>query len=248
MVANYTLVVKSPGNKTFTRSYNMAELQSTLGGKPLTINLEPAFTFTASTDMMFVDIGAEAAVLSVDWGDGVVEELVCYSCRLEHYYDSYQEHDVAITGNLWGITALSFTSGSASTSAISLEHLPELRSFTMAFTGSPSYVNLLANTKIEYINVGYSYVTSFSVPEHAPINHVSVANLEPYNFDSASLNEIIHRVYASAVADNRTGGFLELGYFTFVAPISPEALHELEVLRDNYGWEIYGWQPYPEGS
>jgi hypothetical protein len=246
----YTLTVKVPGNVTYTRSINPAELLFTQEGRPLVINLQPALTFT-STSAGYASFEMEGmpAIVSVDWGDGTAaEEVICYTCELTHDYADLGTHNITITGRTEEITGLRFVSSAANTSEISLLHVPYLRSFTMANTGSPTYVDLRSNPNIEYINVGYSNVTAFSIPEHAPISHISVANLEPYNFDAASLDEIIHRVYASAVAAGRTGGFLELGYFTFVAPISPEARQELEILRDNYGWEIYGWQPYPEES
>lgn len=242
----YELVLVQPGYGKRVMSFVLKELIESQSGDPLNVTLEPALTFVTRWGRDFAfRLHGPAGDLTIDWGDGSVMPVSSIrdeTNRMEHAYGREAQFFVSVYGSdIRDIGNLEFYYGDGSLTAITLDHLPALGSFSIGFAISPTVLDFSHNPHISSIEASMTNVREFVLPEAPPLHNVSLVGNA--GFSSSSLDEAIHAAYLNAITNNMHEGWLYLSVepsgSTFVAYPSVQSYYELEILHDTYGWEIW---------
>lgn len=245
----YTLVLIKESYGKYSRTFRVNDLKDELNGTPLSVMLQPALTFTALANRtdhpqsrlfeLRLDINPSAAEsVTIDWGDGTIEEYHTGTSLQSHQYAAKGPYFVSVYGELQAIEEFSVYYCCNDIGEISLRFVPELKRLAMVLCKTPSTIDVSHNLKLESIELSESSVVSLDVSNNIHLKYFDIA-FNP-NFSTESLTEIIHDLYQHAVTHNNTNG-----YFTFfsgqggmIGPPSDTALEELRILRDDYHWTL----------
>jgi hypothetical protein len=209
-----------------------------------TLQSHPSDTVPGAFEMHIGGTG----VISVDWGDGTIEQYSLqeeFSTQLEHQYPRIDDYTIRITGDIKQITRYSLAYQHVALDDIHLRGLPRLRDFTMVLLSEgPSTLNFSNNRLIESLNIaGLSDLSHVILPQVNKIRSIDISGEDMLS--TQAVDKIINRVYHSVVANPRPGIFTlseswaqEEGSSAMVGPPSPGAKNKLRKLRDVYGWTI----------
>ena len=247
--ATYTLVIQNNALATYQRAFVLQELLAELNGAPLQVVLRPALTFTALYRFDFFQFwmalneNTPEGSLTIDWGDGAVEELEADNGYIEfhHVYPGAGDYHVSVSGELDYVWRVGLVFGFGACDDIFLNALPDLRSFSTGsgFDFGADSVDLSHNPKLEQINFMYSTVRYFDIS-----NNPWIIGLELTGSD-----EIPTTVIDKVITDLHQHAFertLEQGYFyldsgfddNYIGPPSAESIELLKDMKENLGWNI----------
>lgn len=255
--AVFRLVVRKEGYKTYQKSFgSFMEFQDELNGKPFTAKIErlnsaaqlKLRSYTVGGvwgfGIAFPDDRPRTLFFSVDWGDGIVEEIISEESEgyLEpgifprHEYDSMGEYDIVIIGDLDKIYTLS----PEQITDIDLRSLPNLEVYFTQLTGfGPASIDFTGNPKIEEIRI---ILTSTSEFRFSQVNtNVKIVDISGTNFSTTSIDNVIEHIHLMAkLYNHHNGSFLyEYSYPDPVGPPSEENVDMLRGLKNYYNWYIY---------
>jgi hypothetical protein len=248
----YQLVLMQPGYRRYTLDFRLEALLEYLtanGKKALEVTLQPAFTFgTLYTNEAAFDIyGSAIETLTVDWGDGTVEQITpAIENHIVHpYAGGYARYFVSVYGSdLNKVEELQFAYDDGSLQSIALDYLPGLRKFELVTAVAPAVIDFSQNPNIQHIDVLLANARSIVLAENAAIPIIRLWG-NGNTFLSSSLDHIIDVSYRAAVEGRLPVGTLGLstwyempGPEKLIATPSPAALEKLRALRDVYGWHI----------
>jgi hypothetical protein len=250
LTRTYSFALAQPSYRKYTQTFVLGDLLNALSGGPLSVVLEPAFTFvTRSNYATRIRLNKDVEGVYIDWGDGTVELAVPdASGDLEHNYAPYDPYDpyhtyffVSLFGNLSSITSTEFLYALATTSEISVVNLPSLHKFSSIVNRSPAHLDFTHNPLLDSIAFDYGYVKSFDLPPGVRLRYVSLIGTWPFSYPT--LSSLIHATRV-AVQNEPYQGTLYLSndpyaVHGFVAYVSEESIEELRQLRDDYGWTIW---------
>ena len=252
--ADYTLSVFA-GESAKIKTFNFKALKQTLGQKPLKMALEPALLLTVESSFEpgvdyeeyfeFVLAGTGGSV-NINWGDGNENTYTL------PFYDTHEyttgTYTAVITGQLEQITDLHGFAYSTIISGITgLTNLTGLKTYNPSWGAVPINVDLsncklLETIYVEKYGAPYEPIdlrTDFLLPkEHFIRQFVFFApSLDPTreNITREELQVIVDNIYSNTTRRNIHGGSF------LVYPVetpSPETEEKLNILRDQYGWEV----------
>jgi hypothetical protein len=246
----YHLALTQPSYRKYTQNVVLGDLLNTLDGAPLSVVLEPAFTFiTRSNYGTSIRLNKDIEGVYIDWGDGTVELAVPGpSGDLEHNYAPYDPYEpyhtyffVSLFGNLSSITSTEFLGALATTSEISVVNLPSLHKFSSTVNRSPAHLDFTHNPLLDSLAFDYGYVKSFDLPPGVRLRYVSLIGTFPFHYPT--MNAMIHATWLAVKSDPYQGTLYvsnnPYAVHGFVAYVTDESLEELRQLRDDYGWTIW---------
>ncbi|HEU5146563.1 MAG TPA: hypothetical protein VFT90_07615 [Chryseosolibacter sp.] len=252
--ADYTLSVFA-GEAAKVKTFNFKQLKQSLGAKPLKLTLEPALLLTIESGFEpengyedyfeFVLNGTEGTV-NVNWGDGS-ENAYTLPVNEAHEYRS-GSYTAVITGDLDRITYFHGFAYSTIMYAITgLTNLTGLRAYDPSWGAVPIKVNLsnceqLASIYIEKYGAPYEPIdlrTDFQLPDqHFISEFVFYAPSFDITREFISPEELA--VFVDNIYKNTTRRDIHGGKF-FVYPVetpSPESQEKLDILQNDYGWDV----------
>jgi hypothetical protein len=249
----YQIVISRDACTQYVADFILADWASEYEHKALKITLDPAFTMTgyalAGGDYPFYFyIGAEGANLSVNWGDGSIEEYSVNEpsgIEISHAYAVTGTYSITVTGDLDKIVHFYSFYGGSEFSNISFRHLTNLRELLYGLTACPSTIDLSANARLEFaVLLGLRDLETLILPEEHAINFLEVDGDNLLNTDD--VDGIINNIYSNVIASGLREGLLSLRAswtqdaedMTMVGPPSADAILLLDELRNDYGWSI----------
>jgi hypothetical protein len=252
--AMYTLSVYA-GEAAKVKTFNFKELKKELGAKPLKINLEPALLLTMESSVdegneyeeyfEFVLEGTGGAV-NINWGNGH-EGSGTLPLTSSHEY-TIGTYTVIVTGDLDQITNLyGFSYGTYIYAIRGLTNLTALKTYNPSWGAVPIKVDLSNCKYLETIHVekyGAPYEpidlrTDFKLPEEHFIKefvfNVPSPDATRENISPEELEVLVDNIYNNATRrDIYDGNF----YVYPVETPSPGARQKLDILRDEYDWDV----------
>lgn len=247
--ATYTLVVRSDALTTYRRTFVLQELVAELDGVPLQVTLQPALTFTALYRRDFFQFwmslneNMPEGSLTIDWGDGAVEELESDNygyIEFHHVYATAGDYHVSVSGGLDNVWAFALVLGFGNADDIFLNALPDLRSFSKAESseGADS-LDLSHNPELRYLGVSDSNIKYFDIANNPWMQGLEMSGAN--GIPASVVNKVIADLYQHAVALHLEHGYIymEGDSYTVIGPPSPEALEMLRRLRQDLGWTVF---------
>lgn len=252
--AMYTLSVYA-GESGNVKTFNFRDLKKQLGAKPLKINLEPALFLTMESSVdegnenedyfEFILEGTEGTV-NINWGDGHEDSGALPIIRSHEY--TMGTYTAIVTGDLDKITDLyGFSYGTIIYSMKGLTNLTALKTYNPSWGAVPIAVDLSNCRNLETIYVekyGAPYEpidlrTDFKLPEEHFIKEFVfyVPSLGPdrENISVDELDVLVDNIYNNVVRRRIYDG----NFFVYpVEPPSPEAQQKLDILQDEYNWDV----------
>lgn len=212
------------------------------------VTLQPALTFVAvpyehyeGTPRPYVfQFNAYATgSLTIDWGDGSIEEVCPTNDDFTHEYGQPGSYFVSVTGDLENVSIFRSYYGFGPMSEIDVSHLSGLKEYRNGWTSGPKIIDLSNNLLIEYVDVGLSDVEELILPEANFINSLDIiGNTQLVTEDVEKLIDVL---YASVVARGESGGYVSLVSMVDQAvagPPSEAAVEKLRSLHYDYDWYI----------
>lgn len=245
----YTLLIVKEAYVTHRQSFTVTDIAR----KTLRIGLQPALTITAkgisdtSLPPLTFYVGGESGTLTVDWGDGSTEtkSLTLYETEFSHYYAAAGYYPVAISGDLDRVSSFYSFYGDGEFSDIRFDHLVNLNEIRYGLTACPGVIDLRFNRNLEFAMIpSLLNLETLYLPQRHRISFLEIDGVN--HLDTEDIDAIIDNIYANTVRENITGGLLSLALVWYqeetdtsmVGPPSAAALAKLDLLRDNYGWQI----------
>jgi hypothetical protein len=247
----YTLVLIEPSLKKYSKTFRVNELQEELNGTPLSVNMDPALTFTIATaytgNILEFEINSSNPTLKgevqIDWGDGTLEDVLLPKTTeyfLDHVYSTDGPHFVSVSGDLDVIEH--FFNAYSPIDNLSVKYLSALKELTVVTTLTLETVDISHNKKLESVSFSMGRLTSLDVSHNPKLKSISL----DFNttFTTAAVDNVIHEALQNAIDHNLHNGGINLASdfgesSPLIGPPSPSALDELRTLRDTYGWYIY---------
>ena len=252
--AVYTLSVLA-GETADVKTFNYKALKKELGAKPLKMALKPALLLTmeSSVDQAneyedFFELvldGTEGAI-NINWGDGYENSYELPLAGVHEY--TVGTYTAVITGDLDQITNLwGFSYGTVIYGIKGLTNLTALKTYNPSWGAVPVKVDLSQCESLETIYIekhGGPYEpidlrTDFKLPEnHLIKNFVFYASSIDGNREYISSAEF--DVFVDNIYNNTTRRSIYDGKF-FVYPVetpSPEAQRKLDILQNQYNWDV----------
>lgn len=259
----FTLVVVKSGFAKYSQEFTITEILENYENGIVSVNLIPAFTFIAvpifydgitDTESNFeISLGFQGDIL-IDWGDGVFENSSTSGNDI--YKDFYHKYDkegfyfVSVTGDIQNLKSFYSFYSSGPIYEINLKNLPELIDFSLGFLGglsNPKEVDFSYNHKLQSINMANNwYLEKIIIPENNVITSLSIPG--PNQINTSTLEQIVSKIYESAIQNNRQEGYIGLSIegednLPVTGPPSEYTLVQLRYLKKNLNWYIY---PDPE--
>ncbi|MBK6266174.1 hypothetical protein JKA74_14105 [Marivirga sp. S37H4] len=250
----FTLVIVKDGFAKHTQNFTIKDIYDDYDNAIVPVSLIPALTFVAVPgnydnatypDEFGFSLTYQGNI-TIDWGDGTVEEGSFVSNYwASHNYESFGEYFVSVTGDLATFTEFYSYYGQGPMKAINLYHLPELDDLRIGFNGSgecPKVIDLSRNHKVRTLNLALNHdLEEIIIPELNQVLHLLIQG--PNNISTANLENIIAPIYESVVATGRTGGAINLGseeeFGETAGPPSESDWAKLRILKNEYDWFVY---------
>jgi hypothetical protein len=225
----YRLVVKKDGYVDYGTEFSFSHANPYgVGDGPLNIILEPSadafhyFDYGDFTKLGFREAGQIRIYRSEKF------EIFNFEANssqwLFHWYQTTEDRDVAITGDLDKI--VSFTQFNSF--SVDLHNLVNLEELVLEQTYYPAPLDLTSNTKLKTLNLWG--VGELLLPASHDINTIIVTD------GTADLEGVLTNVYNNAVAKNITNGNIVLNYLN-ADTLSPQVLTLLDSFQA-LGWTI----------
>jgi hypothetical protein len=183
--------------------------------------------------------------ISVNWGDGTIENFVATSepLTLAHQYQDVKDYTVQMSGEITTITSFSAGYGSCKFNSFHFGGLVNLSSVSIVLNEVPSTLNFARNRKLESVQLsGLETLTDLILP---PVNVIRNISIDGNTKLSTSIvDRIIARVYDSVKSSPRAGSFnlsavlYEDPATQMVGPPSSYSVNKLRILQNTYGWTI----------
>jgi hypothetical protein len=240
----YELVIMKSGYGLFTKSFVYTALQAELAGKPLTVNLTPAFTLTKymSSDTDFYFEFAAHGKLIIDWGDRSVETFTLDGELVIEHRHGPGNHFITVTGDIDKITLFHMFYDEGLTREINFTHLVNLQRIEMGETVVPETMDLSQNKNLFHVSlISMGNLKHILLPD---VHRIRSINISSVYLAPADIDAVIGNIYRNAVQFNLTGGSFDLKEVYYedesemLGPPSAEGLDKLRQLRDLYQWQI----------
>ena len=238
-----TMRISKPGYLAYTREFTYNEIKSELSEGPLKVTLMPGMTIVTpfyNEHNNNLDFWISGSGLTVDWGDGVIEQGVAGS----HLYAPNKRYVIHITGDLASVTGLGGVYNDANFHEIDFTKLTNLQNLDFTIVLTPKRVDLSMCTSLHNLTFFECRGTEELILPRSPnLYYVSVSGSQ---LNSEAINSVIERVYSNAREFEMIGGEFRFIRNTFgtddmtilAGPPDEDALQKLRELRDVYGWMI----------
>ena len=213
----YKLVITKEASAPYVTEFNLGEWATTYRNKAAKVSLAPAFTMTAKAAAnpeypFYFYIGGTEAELSINWGDGEVQEITlndAHGEEITHAYAAAGSYPITITGDLDKIVHFySFYDGSVF-SDIQFRHLTNLKELLYGLTAGPATLDLSHNDQLETAMLpGLRDLQTLILPETHSLKFLEVDG--DNMLDSEDIDAIINNIYTNASARNLREGVLGL--------------------------------------
>jgi hypothetical protein len=232
----YTLVVDKPGY-SHTRTFTYNALKNEFGSEPIPIYLEETLDIYILSRLREQDMSMEltgSGEITVRWGDTGEPSTTSLPYSVEEFLPS-GNYKVRITGDLDAITGFNaFSYSNGITSIDGIHYLTALKSF---YPGQyiTSALDLTNNRNLESIFIMRPELVSLPGKHH--INHLSTV----YYGSSSNphLERLSGNILENAADQGIYNGYFQITITTYPYELSPLTLQNLQMLQDEYGWEVY---------
>ena len=245
------LVVIKDGYGRYMQKFTLAALKASLNNKPLSITLQPAFTFRfINNGFSMEDFDGFASLLfdtevrtlyTLDWGDGTIEEFSQLGeSSTYHYYPYGKEYFVSITGEIGKLTGFSIDPSIWSVYNLNVNALSGLKSLNFYLAGPQDKLDLRYNTLLENLTPSGD---TLILPK---VNNLRSIYLNQFMgcIQRGQLAQIVDNIHKNAVAHNTYNG--RFFYSDTAYDPDPEStwsgnqkfMNQLRELQDKYHWWV----------
>ncbi len=249
----FTLVIIKSGFSKYSQNFTISEIYEDYENALISVQLKPAFTFVADPNLIDginifdISIGFNG-IIKIDWGDGQIQHYSANEDDLKitcaHIYEKEGLYFVSVTKDIQNIRTFYSYYGAGPIKEINLTNLSNLIDFRLGLSGESSHPKVFDfsnNLQVQHIDVGgNSNLEDIILSENNEVKDLSLFG--PNQIKTEDLEEIISKVYGSAIENNRHRGNISLSTRdndgTFIGPPSNTTLEHLRILKQNYNWYL----------
>lgn len=239
----YTLVLEDEMLGIYAQTFVLGDLLDQLHGEPWAVTMKPALTMVwggGDPSNTYFDLHPEGRYgnIMVDWGDGTHDVYDSTQVVVGHNFGDKTPRVVSVTGDLAGLRLLEIM---GPTTDLYLDHLTALKVLVVLSDQLPNVLDLRKLTRLTEVAAPDGGAKAIWLPEHNRVKYVDIQNS---SFTSDALNTLVHNIYSAVVVSGLRDGILRLANYRdmnppgFIAPPSAQALDEMRILRDEYGWHF----------
>ena len=245
LTGDHKLVISKDGfaGGTFT----LAELLQKKN-KTLKVALEPALMMLAyaetRSEFSFDLTGPSGSSVAVDWGDGTTETHDFHPefTTLTHSYPADGNYNITVTGAIEEITSFYSFYGQGPMDEVNFQHLTGMIDLRFGLSRSPKVLDLTHNTKLTAVTLGgLSNLETIYLPESHHITNIWIG--DNLMMSTAAVDALIDNMYRNIVSHKIREGYFGLMIYVddqpaIVGPPSAEAMAKLQIMEDDYGWDV----------